>query len=442
MKRMLALILAVCTLTACAREIPGNTPQGGVPVEIQETPQDSGVYLTLSLPTGDGEPLTLALRQLAKRYRDSGPGHNVSIAVRADENSEQTVLAQLLGAAPAELYLMQAELAPGFGQEGLLRELSGEFEEIAFYAPALESCGGEETLWAAPYLGATTALLYNPALLHKAALAGPPSTWKELREYCRMVSAYTEAAGFAGVAYQSMDLAEVFTQILASFGGAYIEEKNGVQRVAANSQAMRRALAFYAELVENGATEESELNDMGRAVQEFWLGRAAMCVATPAHLAMLEKNGFAAATSALPGQEAQGGGPLWGYAFAVPGAAGEREAQAACGFVRWLLEPEQLDFVLEAQYAGLDEAGQRPARGDLLLPLVSVEEIRFFAARPQYTVFLQELSRAVPPVTGKKWAQFCQNALLPALRRALTGEQTQEEALAALEQKGTEIWMN
>lgn len=441
MRRVLALFLAVCLLTGCARNVPGNTPREGIPVEVPE--QDSGISLTLSLSTGRGTPLTLAMEQLVQRYRDSGLAPNVTIAVRAEEGGEQAVLAQLLGGAPAELYLLRESAVRGFGEEGLLRELSGEFEEQAFFTPALESCSKDGAVWAAPYLGGTTALLYSPALLRKAGLSAAPKTWGELREVCRAVGAYTDAAGFAGVTYQSSGLADVFTQILAAYGGAYVaQDAEGAQRVTVQTAEMRAALQFYAELIENGATEESALNDMDRAVQEFWLGRAAMCIGTPAHLATMEKNGFAAGAAALPGQKAQGGGPLWAYAFAVPAAVSGREAEAACNFIRWLLEPEQLDFVLEAQYAGLDKAAQNPARESMLLPLAESGGVAFFERHPQFAAFRAELARAQAPMVGKKWTQFCQNALLPALRRVLTGEQTQEEALAALEEKGTEIWMN
>lgn len=240
--------------------------------------------------------------------------------------------------------------------------------------------GGE--YYGLPTAVRSLALFYNKKLFEEAGVAEPPKNLDELVATAKKIAKH-DAGGNLAVAGMTLDVAgqdhHWWREVLVrQFGGTPYSEDH--QKVAYDSEAGQKALAFYTGLQQNEKIGMSGFMDEGQAA--FRAGRAGMTIDGTFRLGAFKSiEGFEWGVAELPAN-AEGVRSNYASYFANAigaGAKGE-ELAAAQKFLQYISSPEAMDIWLA-------EVGELPARRDVALTEANL-------ANPVYAPFLKGLEYA------------------------------------------------
>ncbi|NUT49593.1 MAG: sugar ABC transporter substrate-binding protein [Saccharothrix sp.] len=282
----------------------------------------------------------------------------------------------------------------------------------AEFLPAVrESTLHQGRAYGVPLRSTTTALVYNRDHFAAAGIAGPPTTWDELRATAKALTS-PDRAGlcFGG---KDDDLTVTFLPLLWQAGG----DVAGI-----GDQASADALAFLDVLVNTDRSTPADVPAWTDADvrQRFAEGRCAMAITGPASIPALNQAGLDWASAPLPGGAAGEVGQLGGETWVI-GRNGH--VDQAWRLLTWLAE--QPDNATEFG-GGL---GALPNRADTVDELAwqwdpnvpgFTGQLKSARARTAYGVKYPEISRAVATMAT----------------RVLTGERRPDQAIA---EAGAEI---
>jgi sorbitol/mannitol transport system substrate-binding protein len=235
--------------------------------------------------------------------------------------------------------------APIWAKNDWLHELSSYADKDATYdkadllEPMVTSLSGEDgKLYAAPFYGESSFLMYNKELFTAKGLTMPERpTWQQVAQFAQQLN--DESAGVSGICLRGLPgWGEVFaplTTVVNTFGGTWFE-KDWTPKV--NSPEFTEATKFYVDLVtkygEPGAPQAGFtecLNTFGQGKAAMWYDAtsAAGTLEDPASSTVAGKVGYAYA----PVNKTKASGWLWAWALAMPKTT--KNADAAWQFISW-----------------------------------------------------------------------------------------------------------
>ena len=204
-------------------------------------------------------------------------------------------------------------------------------------------------LYAAPFYGESSMVMYRKDLMEKAGLKMPDSpTWEFIADAARkMTDKASETYGIClrGKAGWGENMA-FLTATSNSFGARWFDEKWHAQF---NTPEWKNTLDFYVKLMKdagppgassNGFNENLALFDAGKCGMWIDATVAASFVTNPKDSKVADKVGFALAPNNGLGKNANW---LWAWSLAVP--AGSKNAAAAEKFVSWATSKHYLELV-------------------------------------------------------------------------------------------------
>ena len=233
--------------------------------------------------------------------------------------------------------------APIWAKNDWLHELSSYADKDASYdkgdllEPMVKSLSGEDgKLYAAPFYGESSFLMYNKELFAAKNLTMPERpTWAQVAQFAAQLD--DEAAGVSGICLRGLPgWGEVFaplTTVVNTFGGTWFE-KDWTPKVS--SPEFTEATKFYVDLVrqhgEPGAPQAGFtecLNTFGQGKAAMWYDAtsAAGTLEDPASSTVAGKVGYAYA----PVNKTKSSGWLWAWALAMPKTT--KNADAAWKFI-------------------------------------------------------------------------------------------------------------
>ena len=244
---------------------------------------------------------------------------------------------------------------PIWGKNGWLVPLTdlGEDYDADDILPAM--AGGlshDGTLYAAPFYGESSMIMYRTDLMEKAGMEMPESpTWGFIRDAAvAMTDKDNEIYGVClrGKAGWGENMA-FLTAMSNSFGARWFDENWQAQF---DSDAWQETLAFYLDLMEqagppgasgNGFNENLSLFQQGKCGMWIDATVAASFVTNPDDSTVADKVGFALA----PHKDGvdRNGNWLWAWALGIP--AGTDNADAAKEFIKWATSKEYIELVAE-----------------------------------------------------------------------------------------------
>mmetsp|Transcript_4557 Transcript_4557/g.13470 ORF Transcript_4557/g.13470 Transcript_4557/m.13470 type:complete len:501 (-) Transcript_4557:25-1527(-) len=240
--------------------------------------------------------------------------------------------------------------APISGARGELLDLTAYAEGDEAYDlddvfPAVRAglsadAAGGRALYASPFYGESSFVMYRADLLEAEGLAMPDEpTWEEVKEIALAVA----GDGIDGICLRGKPgwgaLGAVFTTVLNTFGGTWwnanADGSIGTSGVA--DPEYERALRFYADL--SGRREGAESSSYLECLTAYLAGEVAMWYDATAAAGILEengspvqgKNGYAQA----PVERTESAGWLWAWALAVPSSRPEGVRDDAWAFIAW-----------------------------------------------------------------------------------------------------------
>ncbi|MEV7232236.1 sugar ABC transporter substrate-binding protein [Polymorphospora sp. NPDC051019] len=240
--------------------------------------------------------------------------------------------------------------APIWAKNGWLRELSTfadadpAYDRADLLEPIVESLSGEDgKLYAAPFYGESSFLMYNKELFAAKGITMPERpTWRQVAGFAAQLD--DKANGVAGICLRGLPgWGEVFaplTTVVNTFGGTWFE-KDWTPKV--NAPEFTEATKFYVDLVrahgqpgasQSGFTECLNTFGQGKAAMWYDATSAAGTLEDPAASRVAGKVGYAYA----PVEKTSAAGWLWAWAWAMPKTT--THSESAWEFISWATSKE------------------------------------------------------------------------------------------------------
>jgi len=211
----------------------------------------------------------------------------------------------------------------------------------------------EGKLYAAPFYGESSMIMYRTDLMEKAGLEMPDApTWDFVRQAAEaMTDKDNEIYGVClrGKAGWGENMAFI-TTVANSFGARWFDEDWKAQL---ESPEWKEAVTFYNDLITNYGPPGASTNGFNENLALFQQGKcgmwidatvAASFVTNPDQSTVADKVGFALAPDAGKGKRANW---LWAWALAIP--AGTQKEAAAKQFIEWATSKDYLALVAEKE---------------------------------------------------------------------------------------------
>ena len=260
--------------------------------------------------------------------------------------------------------------APIWGARGWLEELKfGRSYDVNDILPAMR--GGlshKGKLYAAPFYGESSMIMYRKDLLDKAGLTMPDNpTWGHVADAAAAMT--DKSKGIYGICLRGKpgwgDNAAFITTMANSFGAQWFDEN---WKPTLDSPAWKHALSFYVELLTKygppGSTGNS-FNEILALMNEgkcgMWIDAtiAASFVTDPKQSKVADKMAFAQAPVAVT---KRGANWLWAWALAVP--AGTKQSKDAKKFIEWATSKKYIELVASKNGWGSVPTGTRQSTYD------------------------------------------------------------------------------
>ncbi|AUQ70200.1 ABC transporter substrate-binding protein [Phaeobacter inhibens] len=293
------------------------------------------------------------------------------------------------------------------------------------------------TLFAAPFYGESSMIMYRTDLMEKAGLEMPAApTWDFVADAARqMTDKDNETYGIClrGKAGWGENAAFI-TAMSNSFGARWFDENWAPQF---DSEAWSNTLNFYINLLNDAGPPGASNNGFNENLSLFQQGKcgmwidatvAASFVTNPNDSTVADKVGFALAPDTGLGRRSNW---LWAWALAIP--AGTQKEAAAKEFIQWATSKDYIELVAENEGWANVPPGAR----------ISLYENANYKDIPFAKMTLESILSADPnnptvdpvPYVGIQFAAIPEFAGIATqvgqeFSAALAGQQTAEEALA------------
>ncbi|MGR3376255.1 ABC transporter substrate-binding protein [Salipiger abyssi] len=317
-----------------------------------------------------------------------------------------------------------------------LDDLSAEYDVDDILPAMAGGLSHEGTLYAAPFYGESSMIMYRTDLMEAAGLEMPESpTWEFVREAAiAMTDKDNEIYGVClrGKAGWGENMA-FLTAMSNSFGGRWFDED---WRPQFDTDAWSETLNFYIDLMNeagppgasnNGFNENLSLFQQGKCGMWIDATVAASFVTNPEESSVADSVGFALAPNTGLGRNANW---LWAWALGIP-AGTDQEAEAK-QFIEWATSKDYIKLVAENE----GWANVPPGARSSLYETPEYQEVPFAEMTLQSILTADPLNPAVDPVpyVGVQFAAIPEFAGIATqvgqeFSAALAGQKSPEEAL-------------
>jgi polyol transport system substrate-binding protein len=234
---------------------------------------------------------------------------------------------------------------PIWAKNGWLHELSSYAEKDSSYdegdllEPMVKSLSGEDgKLYAAPFYGESSFLMYNKDMFAAKGLTMPERpTWQQVADFAAKLN--DKASGTAGICLRGLpgwgeNLAPL-TTVVNTFGGTWFE-KDWTPKV--NAPEFTQAAKFYVDLIRKYGEPGASQAGFTECLNTFGQGKAAMWYdATSAAGTLEDPNASKVAGKVgyvyAPVNKTKSSGWLWTWAWAMPKTT--KQADTAWKFISW-----------------------------------------------------------------------------------------------------------
>ena len=314
---LFAGIAAVLTLGIAASGALGAPPSKTINVAIVDNPQMKDIAkLTPSLFTSKSN--------IKVRYTLLDEG-------KLREVTTRDVAA---GGRQFDVVMIGPYEAPQFGNSGFLTDLTPYAKADKAYRlgdllpPVRKALSANGKLYASPFYGESSFLMFRKDLLAKAGLTMPASpTWDQVATIAKKLNTPTTA----GICLRGKpgwgDLGASFTTVLNTFGGTWwsATPQGKVDKAQVNQPQFKQALQFYVDLVKSAGEKDAANSSFNECLTQYLDGKVAMWYDATVAAGLLEatnsavrgKNGYAFA----PVSATRRSGWLWTWALAIPKTA-------------------------------------------------------------------------------------------------------------------------
>lgn len=363
----------------------------------------NGGTVTLNLATVNN-PQMKDMEKLKSLYEAEHPGVTINFQVMEESDLRNAVTADVAsGAGQYDVVTIGAYETPQWGANGWLTDLTS-FDEDADYdaddilPPVREALSHEDKLYAVPFYGESSILMYNKDVLAKAGVTMPEHpTWQQVAA----AAAKVKTANTAGICMRGKpgwgDLFAPLTTVVQTFGGNWYDED---WNATVDTPEWRKAVTFYKKMLDESGQSDPVSYSFNECLTALKEGKAAMWADASVAASILEaddspvkgKMGYAH----MPVVETEESGWLWSWNLAIPKSSQHQdEAQE---FVKWATSKEYIATVGEELGWSLVPPGSRASTYEL------PEYKKAAAAYAPITLdVMQAVDPAQPGVAPQPW---------------------------------------
>ena len=245
--------------------------------------------------------------------------------------------------------------APIWSKKGWLTPIATDAAyDVEDLLPAIRTgLSNDGKLYAAPFYGESSMLMYRKDLADKAGFKMPERpTWTQVKDLAAKI--HDPKAGVYGICLRGKpgwgDNMAFLTTLVNTYGGQWFDMQWKPQ---IDSQPWKDAITFYVDLMKNYGPPGVSANSFNETLALFNEGKcgmwvdatiAASFIADPKQSKVADKVAFAQAPVAVT---PKGANWLWSWNLAIP--ASSTKAAAAQTFVKWATSKEYVQLVAKEQ---------------------------------------------------------------------------------------------
>lgn len=313
---------------------------------------DAGGDTTLTLATVNN-PQMKDMEELKSNFEADNPGITVNF-IQMEENDLRDAVTKDVATQGGQydIVTVGAYEVPLWQQNGWLTDLSvytdadSEYDVDDFFDPIRTAVSVDGSMYAIPFYGESSMLMYNKQIFADAGLTVPSNpTWQEVADLAGQV----DTPEVAGICLRGKpgwgEGAASLTTVVNTFGGAWFDEDWNAQ---VDQPGFRDALTFYANTlaaagesdpVSAGFTECLNLFSQGKAAMWYDATSAGGSLESPDLSSVVGNVGYVAA----PVVETDSSGWLWSWNLAVPATSTKKDA--AWTFINWATNKDYANLV-------------------------------------------------------------------------------------------------
>lgn len=337
-------LVALAAMSVTGLALSGCSGAGG----------DSGGTVTLNLATVSN-PQMKDMEQLKGEFESSHPNIKVNF-IQMEENDLRDAVTKDIATQGGQydIVTVGAYEVPLWQQNDWLVDLSqwadkdAEYDIDDLFDPVRTSVSVDGDLYAAPFYGESSFLMYNKEIVEAAGLTVPDNpTWPEIAD----LAAKLKSDDHAGICLRGKPgwgegIAGLNT-VVNTYGGAWFDED---WNATVDQEGFRNALTFWsdtmkasaeADPVSFGFTECLNLFSQGKAAMWYDATSAAGTLEDPEASSVAGKVGYVKA----PTMETQNSGWLWSWNLAVPKTS--EHSEEAWEFIKWATGKDYASLVGE-----------------------------------------------------------------------------------------------
>jgi sorbitol/mannitol transport system substrate-binding protein len=344
-KRMLTLGSGLVALTMSVAACSSGAVSTGTDTGA------AGGSVTLNLATVNNGQMK-DMEKLKTEYESANPGVKVNFQVMEESDLRSAVTADVAsGAGQYDIVTIGAYETPQWGANGWLQDLTSDLESDSAYGvddilpPVRDALTHDGKLYAVPFYGESSILMYNKELLDKGGVKlGTNPTWQEVAAAAKKVN----TAGTAGICMRGKpgwgDLFAPLTTVVQTFGGNWYDDK---WNATVNTPEWKNAVTFYKTMLDESGEKDPVSYSFNECLTALKEGKAAMWADASVAASMLEaddspvkgKMGYAH----MPVDKTKESGWLWSWNLAIPSTTKHKDA--ALKFVKWATSKDYIKLV-------------------------------------------------------------------------------------------------
>src|SRR4051794_13057724 len=307
---------------------------------------------TLTIATVNNGDM-IRMQKLTDAFTSKNPGIDLTWVTLEENVLRQKVTTDIATkGGQFDVFTIGTYEAPIWARKGWLVPLDnlGADYDVDDLLPAIRSgLSVDGKLYAAPFYGESSMVMYRKDLFEKAGLTMPDQpTWDFIAEAARKIAdPANEVYGIClrGKAGWGENMA-FLTTLANSFGARWFDEGWHPQF---DQPEWKSALDFYVNLMKdagppgassNGFNENLALFNAGKCAMWIDATVAASFVTDPKQSSVADKVGFALAPNTGKGKNANW---LWAWSLAIP--AGSQNVEAAEKFIGWAISTDSAELV-------------------------------------------------------------------------------------------------
>jgi multiple sugar transport system substrate-binding protein len=436
-KVLLAGLAAAATVGALAGCSAGGQTDAGGKIELR----------VATFPPGADAAAYEAFATQEEQFEKENP--DIDIVGVEYEWEGPTFAVQLAGGSLPDVFTVPFTDSKTLLENGQLMDVTEEMDELgytdSFNPIILDGVTGDDGhIFGFPRQAYAMGLHYNRDLFEQAGLDpdAPPTTWDEVREYAKQITAKTGKAGYAQMAINNTGGWQLTAQTVARGGRTQTDEQDGAATSSIDNDATKAALQFLHDIKwEDGSFGSKVDLDWGTINQEFAAGNLGMYTSgSDVYSALVRDFGMAPEQYGLTVLPLEGDDPgtLGGGDIAVISpTVDETTKAAAVTWIDWYYMQKLLDEDAAVQDAkALNESDQ--AVGTPVLPVLSREiyeesltwiEPYINVPRDQMTPFIDQIWDQTPVGEPKKSTQEVYALLDSVVQTVLTDQNADIDAL-------------